>query len=109
MKRLTILAALLVAMTITAPAMAHNSGEQHECRVRAVWDAPDSSWGLPECENAAKDGDASNDKTCYCYQFPSSADGQMNHSLGDSSENSRLETPCWKDRNAKKGYRICSY
>jgi len=81
----------------------------HECRIMAKWDAPASSWGLPECTNSAKDGNDSNDKRCYCYQFPNNAVGQPNHRFGPGSENPPPETPCWKDRSAHISNRICAY
>jgi len=112
MKHLTILAAVLVALTITAPAMAHpgHSENLHECRILAKWDAQASSWGLPECTNGAKDENDSNDKRCYCYQFRNSAVGQANHEFGDGSEAAPLGqiSECWKDRSAHISNRICS-
>jgi len=114
--RLAVLAAALVAMTLATPAMAHpdldvgekNNGHLHECRIMAKWDAPASSWGLPECANRAKDGDDSNDKRCYCYSHANSAPGQAGHNFGPHDESQIQLTPCWKDRSAHISNRICS-
>jgi len=110
MKSLTILAAVLVALTLTAPAMAHpgHSKNLHECRILAKWDAKPSSWGLPECTTTAKDGDPSNDKRCYCYSHANNAPGQANHEFGPSDGSQAPLTPCWKDRSAHISNRICS-
>jgi len=87
-----------LAMMAAGQVMAHpeNSKGPHECRIAAMWDAPSPSWGLPECANGAKDGDDSNDRLCYCYQFPDSAVGQPNHNFGPGSANPPSETACWK-------------
>jgi len=101
---------------ITPPqAQAHNLGAKHDCRVRAKWDAPatPSPW-LHECNAGAKDEDATNDKICYCYQYPNSAPGQANHEWKYQGEPGSeyfpsRENPCWNDRDARVGYEICSW
>jgi len=113
---LTILAVALVALTLATPAMAHpdldvgerNDGNLHECRIMAMWDAPSSSWGLPECTSRAKDGDAGNDKLCYCYSHANSAPDQAGHNFGPNDGSQVPLTPCWKDRSAHRSNRICS-
>jgi len=115
MKHLTILAAALVAMTLTAmPALAHpgHTGgdfQLHECRILAKWDAkPGPSWGLPECANRQKDNDDGNDKRCYCYSHANSEPGGAGHNFGPDDATQRPLTPCWKDRSAHISNRICS-
>jgi len=114
MQRVMMMAAALVAMTLATPAMAHpghnTHGQLHECRIMAKWDAPASSWGLPECNTGQKDTNDSNDRRCYCYQFRNSAVGQANHEYGDGTEGAPAGqiTECWKDRSAHISNRICS-
>jgi len=113
MQRMTMMATALVALMLAMPAMAHpghtgGDGELHECRIMAKWDAPSSSWGLPECKTTAKDGDDSNDKLCYCYSHANSAPGQAGHNFGPHDASQFPLTPCWKDRSAHRSNRICS-
>jgi len=114
MKRMMMLAAALVltAIALAAPAMAHpghtEDYELHECRILAKWDAPASSWGLPECASGTKDTNDSNDKRCYCYSHANSAVGQPNHGFGPNDGSMASLNACWKDRSAHISNRICS-
>jgi len=108
----TLDAALLAAALV---AMAHYLGAKHDCRIRAMWDAPThkSPW-LHECNAGPRDSDPANDQICYCYQYPMSAPGQPNHDWKYQGQTGReyfpnLENACWKDRAARRGYEICSW